>query len=252
MKGSCGGPDPTRRHRRRMIGTSLQTARWPADVHHVGRGARAALLVDRYASAASRRTSRCAARGFQAAWRPECGRGSRTGWRCRACRRTRAPPDRRRARAESSGTVAARAPRGRIPAAVGLRALDLAHPGGLHLAVVDQGLRLVAIDLRPAACPPARGVALQPVRVVELARLAIDPPVAECHLDGLRVRDPATPFWRASATRRPSARARRPARLPLLARANASVGRSLIGSGDMDQIRLGGSGLHVSRVCLEI
>src|ERR1700704_4585001 len=76
---------------------------------------------------------------------------------------------------------------GGIPPAVLPGPLDLAHPGGLHPARLDQIGRLVVIDLRPAAARPAGREALQPVLVVERALLAVDPAVAERHLERLGI-----------------------------------------------------------------
>src|ERR1700730_4692922 len=72
---------------------------------------------------------------------------------------------------------------GGLPPAVLPGQLDLAPPGGLHPARLDQTGRLVGIDLRPAAARPARREALQPVLLVERALLAVDPAVAERHLE---------------------------------------------------------------------
>lgn len=78
---------------------------------------------------------------------------------------------------------------GLVPAAVGLRPVDLGLPGGLHASRFDQRLGLAAVDLRPQAARAPWREALQPVLFVEGFLLAVDPAVAERDLDRLRVGD---------------------------------------------------------------
>src|SRR5262249_61671955 len=71
---------------------------------------------------------------------------------------------------------------GGLPAAVPLGALDLRVPRRLHATVLDERRRLLAIDLRPLAPRAAWGEFLQPEFRVESPLLAVDPAIAEGHL----------------------------------------------------------------------
>src|SRR6202035_5954957 len=75
------------------------------------------------------------------------------------------------------------------PAAVRLRALDLAQARRAHLALLDQCGGLVDVDLRPFAARLAGGEALQPVAVVERPLVAVAPAEAEGDVERLRVGD---------------------------------------------------------------
>src|SRR3954469_9086371 len=80
-----------------------------------------------------------------------------------------------------------------VPPAVRLRPLDLAQARRLHPAGLDQRRRELAVALGPdAPCPPRRE-ALQVERVVEAARLAVDPAEAERRVERLHVRDGRDP-----------------------------------------------------------
>src|SRR3954470_6118011 len=80
-----------------------------------------------------------------------------------------------------------------VPPAVRLRPLDLAQARRLHPAGLDQRRRELAVALGPdAPCPPRRE-ALQVERVVEAARLAVNPPDAERRMQRLHVRDGRDP-----------------------------------------------------------
>src|SRR5207245_1009697 len=63
------------------------------------------------------------------------------------------------------------------PPTVGFGAFDLQQTGRLHLAALDQLDGLVAIDLRPLTLAPARRKAQQPVALVELSPLRVDPAI---------------------------------------------------------------------------
>jgi hypothetical protein len=78
---------------------------------------------------------------------------------------------------------------GGIPSAVGLGTLYFPETRSLHLAALYKILGLLAVDLRPLALGSTRREPLQVVVLVELARLAIDPAVAEGDFDGLIVGD---------------------------------------------------------------
>src|SRR5581483_8242497 len=75
-----------------------------------------------------------------------------------------------------------------VPTAVAFGSLDLADPGGIHLAERDQPDRLFAIDLRPDALLGSRHEALQPVTLVAAFLLAVNPSEAKGRLYGLEVR----------------------------------------------------------------
>src|SRR5918994_359491 len=78
---------------------------------------------------------------------------------------------------------------GSVPPAVRLRPLDFGQPRRSHPSLLDERRDPVPVALRPVA-PRAPGrEALEVVVVVEPPGLAVDPPVAECNLDGLGVGD---------------------------------------------------------------
>src|SRR5262249_54752898 len=72
---------------------------------------------------------------------------------------------------------------GAFPAAVGLRALDLRHPGRSHPARRDERARFLAVDARPKTRFRARAEFLQPERIALRTLLPVDPSVAERHVE---------------------------------------------------------------------
>ena len=73
--------------------------------------------------------------------------------------------------------------------------LDMTHVrGGSHVLDVaagagDQSLHFFGVDLGPNTLSPARCKFLQPIALVESFFLAINPPIAQSHIQGFLVSD---------------------------------------------------------------
>src|SRR3954451_1346279 len=133
-----------------------------------------------------------------------------------------------------------------LPAAVRFRRLDLGEAGRPHPARRDQRFRLLAVDPRPASARAPRREALQEVRLVEAALLAVDPAEAKGHLERLSVGD--------AALRRPFLRDLQPDALGLvvllqpalqLGRAGEETNRKLVGRARHAELQPGRVGQEV-------
>src|SRR5216683_1559253 len=84
-------------------------------------------------------------------------------------------------------SVATTLPRPARAARCSLAEMPATGPEWMVCSVLDEGRDLLPVDLGPLAARRAGGESLEPAGVVELVLLAVDPAIAQSHVESLSV-----------------------------------------------------------------